>query len=136
MRTPDGHAGGAASRTVSHLPGQVVRRGADNGSECPERGCYDLRGLDGILTGDKHELCSPQKAAERLGISVEEVIRLIGTGELAAVRFMGDEQWFVESDAVKVMARRFAKQGADPDGKVGGRTRLLRLLGRLQDAIF
>ena len=42
-------------------------------------------------------LCLPHEAAERLGISVDEVLDLISTGELAAVMYMDDDRWFIES---------------------------------------
>ena len=40
----------------------------------------------------KRDLCLPHEAAKRLGISVDEVLDLISTGELAAVTFMDDDR--------------------------------------------
>ena len=73
----------------------------------------------------KRDLCHSHEAAERLGITVDEVLDLISTGELAAVTFMDDERGFVELDSLDRMTRKARR-----------RTNFLQLLRRSLDAIF
>ena len=80
-------------------------------------------------------LCLPQEAAERLGISVDDVLDLIAAGELAAVMYMDDDRWFIERDSVDRMARRARRRGARPDGNVHRRAAISQLLRRCFDAI-
>ena len=84
----------------------------------------------------KRDLCHPHEAAERLGISVDEVLDLISTGELAAVTFMDDERWFVHLDSLDRMAGKARRQDARPAGRVRRRPDFLQLLWRCLDAIF
>jgi len=73
----------------------------------------------------KDYLCLPHEAAKRLGITVDEVLDLMSTGELAAVTFMDDDRWFVELDSLDRMTRKARR-----------RTDFLQLLRRSLDAIF
>ena len=85
----------------------------------------------------KRELCHPHEAAERLDISVDEVLDLTSTGELAAVTYMDDDQWFVEVDSLERMARRARRQDARPDAWLRRQAAsFLQLLRRCLDAIF
>jgi hypothetical protein len=52
------------------------------------------------------DLCSPREAADRLGVSVEEVERLLATGELPGLTFLHDPRWFTYRDSVERMAAR------------------------------
>jgi excisionase family DNA binding protein len=51
------------------------------------------------------DLCSPREAADRLGVSVTEVERLLETGQLPGLMFLGDPRWFTYVDSVERLAR-------------------------------
>lgn len=68
------------------------------------------------------DLCSPREAADRLGIPVEEVERLLSTGELPGLMFVGDPRWFTYVDSVERLAERYGVK----DRRAG--TELLRSL--------
>ena len=76
----------------------------------------------------KRDLCPPQEAAKRLGISIGEVLDLISTGELAAVTYMDDDRWFVELDSLDGVARRARGQEARHGGWARRRADFLHLI--------
>jgi hypothetical protein len=81
-------------------------------------------------------LCLPHEAAKHLGISVDEVLKLISNGELAAVKYMDDDRWFIESDSLERMARKARGQDARLHGRVRRWAVFSRFLQRCVDAIF
>lgn len=103
---------------------------------------------------DPRELCRLDQAAERLGISVAEVLGLIARGELPAVTFMEDrrnrdddlsprddsflrgERWFVDVTDLDAFARKVGKRDARRYGRGRRGAEFLQLAGRLRDAIF
>ena len=91
--------------------------------------------MGGALLRRKRECCQPPEAAERLGISVDEVLDLISSGDLSALTFMDDDRWYIDRDDLDRVARKARSQGAGPDGRVR-RAGLLQLLWRCLDAIF
>ena len=72
--------------------------------------------MGGVLMRRKRDLCHPHEAAERLGISVDKVLNLMSTGELAAVMYMDEDRWFVELDSLEWMARKPRRQDTRRDG--------------------
>ena len=85
----------------------------------------------------KRDWCHPYEAAERLGISVDEVLALISTGELPAVTFLDDEdRWLVERVAIDGMARKARIHDARSNRRVGRKAGFWQLLWRCLDAIF
>ena len=84
----------------------------------------------------KRELCCPHEAAQRLGISVDEVLDLVATGELAAVTYLDDDRWFVELDSLERMARKARRQVARPAEGLRRRTDLMQILRRGLNAMF
>ena len=92
--------------------------------------------MGAALMRQQDYLCLPHEAAKRLGISVDEVLDLISTGELAAVMYMDDDRWFIERDSIDRMARKARRQRTRPDGTVRRRAAFSQLLQRCLDAIF
>jgi hypothetical protein len=89
------------------------------------------------VTRQKPDWCGPRQAAKRLGISVDEVLDLISTGELPAVTFMDDNRVAVDLDSLDRMARKARRQeDAPPDGGVRGRADLSQVLSRCLGIIF
>lgn len=67
----------------------------------------------------KPDWCGPRQAAKRLGISVDEVLDLISTGELSALTFMGDDRWLIDLDDLDRVARTTRRQDARPMERPG-----------------
>jgi excisionase family DNA binding protein len=74
--------------------------------------------MGGALLRRKRECCHPREAAERLGISVDEVLDLISAGELSALTFMDDDRWVIDLDDLDRVARKARRQDARPDGRL------------------
>jgi excisionase family DNA binding protein len=91
--------------------------------------------MGAALMRQHNYLCLPHEAAQRLGISVDEVLDLIATGELAAVMYMDDDRWFIDRDSLDRMARKARRQDARPDGRVRTRAALSQFFERCLDAI-
>jgi len=84
--------------------------------------------MGGASMHQKRDLCHPHEAAERLGISVDEVLDLVSTRELAAVTYLDDDRWFVDLDSLDRMTRKPRRQGARPDGWLRRGAEFLHLL--------
>jgi excisionase family DNA binding protein len=65
--------------------------------------------------GQKPDWCGPRQAAKRLGISVDEVLDLIATGELPAVTYMDNNRLLVHPDSLQELAQKARKRDARPD---------------------
>ena len=128
---PQARSSAASSVSLSSPPRVRPTKGVEHGE--PGRHLCDPMGGD--LLRRKRECCHPREAAERLGITVDEVLDLISTGELSALTFMDDDRWFIDRDDLDRVARKAQRQGTDPDGRVR-RAGLLQLLWRCLDAIF
>lgn len=83
----------------------------------------------------KPDWCGPRQAAKRLGISVDEVLDLISTGELSALTFMGDDRWLIDLDDLDRVARTARRQDARPDGEARNKAGFLQLFWRCLDAV-
>jgi len=73
----------------------------------------------------KRGLLSPQQVAERLGLSREQVVRLINAGEIEAMRTPGSIYWQVPTAAVAAFEDRMA----EADRSAGRFSRALDELG-------
>ena len=82
------------------------------------------------------ECCDARSAAERLGISEDEVEFLIALGELPAVTFMGDPRSFVLIADIEKLARQSPGSDAGPWGRALRNAESRLRLGRLRNAIF
>lgn len=71
--------------------------------------------MEGAWMRQKPDWCGPRQAAKRLGISVDEVLELISTGELPAVTYMDDNRLLVHPDSLNRMARKARREDARPE---------------------
>jgi len=69
----------------------------------------------GALMREKPDWCGPRQAAKRLGISVDEVLDLIATGELPAVTYMDSSRLLVHPDSLEKFARKARRPDDRPD---------------------
>ena len=69
----------------------------------------------GALMREKPDWCGPRQAAKRLGISVDEVLDLIATGELPAVTYMESSRLLVHPDSLENFARKARRPDDRPD---------------------
>jgi excisionase family DNA binding protein len=61
------------------------------------------------------EWCGPRQAAKRLGISVDEVLELVETGELPAVTYTANNRLLVRPDSLSRMVLEARRQAARPE---------------------
>jgi excisionase family DNA binding protein len=65
-----------------------------------------------VTLDEEQELLSPQQAADRLGVSRQHVVRLIGYGDLEAQQLPGSTHWKIPLSSVlafEVEAERHRK---------------------------